>query len=242
MCSGMGYTQSFVLQHTNNPLTPTLQTLTIELNCLNTFVKLLRSGVKVKLDDFCKESGWSKADVSRKLGVSRAAVSQWDEVPVKWARVLEGCKGVEPGKPDFVDTAVQMGKAGVKDLVAEGLLEDRKEENVPLPFRVVRRRWKIDGDKVWFLGDLFGHGSEWDFEYSAAKILHIRRLLKHGDVASVASELSGLGGFIDGKWVPAHPAKMVQDVKNNVVCPRIVDEVEGPGHSIAVGVNPWEVE
>ncbi len=194
----------------------------------------------MKLDTFCKESGWSKADVSRKLGVSRQAVGQWDEVPEKWAKVLEGCMGMDPGAPDFVDTALAMGKAGVKDLVAEGLLDDGGEISSGL--KVVRRRWRVEGDRVCFLGEWYGHGSEWDFEYSPAKINHIRRLLKHGTVRSVTEELSGLGGFIDGKWVPAHPERMVRDVKDNVVCPRIVDEVEGPGRSLVVAVDPWGVE
>ena len=81
----------------------------------------------MKLDTFCIESGWSKSDVARKLGVSRSAVSQWDEVPAKWVKVLEGCKDESPTAPDFIDTALAMKKAGVKDLVAEGLLEDRQD-------------------------------------------------------------------------------------------------------------------
>jgi len=50
----------------------------------------------MKLVDFLEQSGWSKADVARRLGLSRAAVSGWDEVPEKWEPTLHAAKLEKP--------------------------------------------------------------------------------------------------------------------------------------------------
>ena len=42
----------------------------------------------MELSEFLEASGWSKAQVSRHVGVSKAAVGQWKEVPEKYLEDL----------------------------------------------------------------------------------------------------------------------------------------------------------
>jgi hypothetical protein len=56
----------------------------------------------VKLIDFLEDSGWSKAELSRKIGVSRQGIGQWDDIPEKWVSVLEGILDSSEGAPNPV--------------------------------------------------------------------------------------------------------------------------------------------
>ncbi len=44
----------------------------------------------MKFAHFLETSGWTKADVARQLGLSRGALTSWDDIPEKWVSVLEG--------------------------------------------------------------------------------------------------------------------------------------------------------
>ena len=35
----------------------------------------------MKIDEFLIESGWTKSEIAQKLGISKAAVSKWTEIP-----------------------------------------------------------------------------------------------------------------------------------------------------------------
>ena len=41
------------------------------------------------LDEFLVDSGWTKAEVARRLSISEAAVSQWTEIPKLRLATLE---------------------------------------------------------------------------------------------------------------------------------------------------------
>lgn len=197
----------------------------------------------MQLSQFLEESGWSRSDISRKLGLNKSAISHWgDEVPEKWVPVLEGClrHNVGAETPEFIQIAKDMQAAGVRDLVAEGVLRDPAEDEQ----KVAYRRWHIEGDKVFFNGSWFGHGSKWDFEYSPAKIRYIRRLIKESGVKGTVQTLEGLGSVQDGTFIPAHPREMVEDVNHDRVCPVIVDEMESRfegGATVARRVDPWQL-
>ena len=78
--------------------------------------------------------------------------------------------------------------------------------------------WLVHKDRLYWQGSTFGHGSEWDYSYSAHKIFFIRQLLKDlGSVQAVSEWVSPVqfgSGFI-------------QAVKDDVVCPMVTDMVEG---------------
>ena len=42
----------------------------------------------MKLDDYLKDTGTSKAELSRLLGVTRGAIQKWDNIPARWMTVL----------------------------------------------------------------------------------------------------------------------------------------------------------
>ena len=42
----------------------------------------------MKLDFFLKESGWSRSDIARALGLTRGALTKWDDVPERWESLL----------------------------------------------------------------------------------------------------------------------------------------------------------
>ena len=73
----------------------------------------------MKIDEFILDSGWSKSEIAQKLGISKAAVSKWDEIPVLQLETLRILLG-RTEKSDFVETAEAMEKANIPDLVAEG--------------------------------------------------------------------------------------------------------------------------
>ena len=64
---------------------------------------------------------------------------------------------------------------------------------------------------------MFGHGSDWDYSYSPAKISYIRRLIKQmGSVAAVFD------------WVQPvqFDRSFIQAVADNTVCPIVVNMVD----------------
>jgi len=57
----------------------------------------------MRLDDFLDKSGWSKAAVARRLGISRAALTGWDgEIPDKHAVKLSAVLLAEEPEPKIV--------------------------------------------------------------------------------------------------------------------------------------------
>lgn len=66
----------------------------------------------MQLVEFLESSGWSKAELSRKIGVSKQAIGQWDDIPVKWEVVLRGFleSGEIPPEPEgkFIPTDLEL--------------------------------------------------------------------------------------------------------------------------------------
>ena len=99
---------------------------------------------------------------------------------------------------------------------------------------VLKGGWTIHKGQLYWQGGVFGHGSEWDYSYSPAKIYHIRRLLNQmGSVAAVAD------------WVKPvqFDRSFIQAVKDNAVCPIVVDMVDASidgGKRIPSRVYPFE--
>ena len=56
----------------------------------------------MKFAHFLETSGWTKADVARKLGLSRGALTSWDDIPEKWVMVLEGVLSGTESPPEVV--------------------------------------------------------------------------------------------------------------------------------------------
>ena len=56
------------------------------------------------LDEFLVDSGWTKAEVARRLSISEAAVSQWTEIPKLRLATLEIMLG-RTEKSESVETA-----------------------------------------------------------------------------------------------------------------------------------------
>jgi len=80
--------------------------------------------------------------------------------------------------------------------------------------KVLDGGWAVHKGRLYWQGSTFGHGSEWDYNYSPAKIFHIRRLLEElGSVQAV------------WEWVQpiAFERDFIQAVKDDVVCPIVVD-------------------
>jgi transcriptional regulator with XRE-family HTH domain len=175
-------------------------------------------GLTMKLDNFLKGSGWTRADLSRKLGISKPAISKWDEVPLKWVSVLEGILVNEV------------------DLVLPPF-SDEVEELAIVPLRhVVFRGWRIKGEKVYWQRRWWGRGSERDFEFSAATLVHIRKYIKVHGLSGAVQILSTGGADFN--------SELLREVRDNVVCPVIVDELEprfAGGASVPFRCNPWKV-
>ncbi len=53
----------------------------------------------MKLAHFLEASGWTKAAVARKLGISDPAVSKWDEIPAKHEWILQAVLENEEAEP-----------------------------------------------------------------------------------------------------------------------------------------------
>jgi hypothetical protein len=135
----------------------------------------------------------TRADLAKKLGVSRAAVYKWDEIPDKWEKVLMG----------EIEEPVNLDKVSEEDA------------SIP-PVGVASRDWRVEGEKIHWQGEVFGHGSEWDYNYSASKIGHIRGLLERM-------------GSVDAVYNWIQPVQFGKDfivaVSKDLVCPIIVDMV-----------------
>jgi len=56
----------------------------------------------MKLVDFLEESGWSRSDVARKLGLTRGALTKWDEIPERWEDVLSTILSSDEVPPKIV--------------------------------------------------------------------------------------------------------------------------------------------
>ena len=85
--------------------------------------------------------------------------------------------------------------------------------------QVLKGGWAVHKDRLYWQGSTFGHGSDWDYNYSPAKIFHIRGLLKM---------LGSVSAVVD--WV--HPVQFerefIQAVKDDNVCPKVVDNESKP--------------
>ena len=49
------------------------------------------------LDDYLSETGKTKAGLAKELGVSKPAISKWEEIPEKWMVVLFPNENKKPG-------------------------------------------------------------------------------------------------------------------------------------------------
>lgn len=152
-----------------------------------------RVGLTMLLSDYLAVEITTKAELSRRLGVSKVAVSKWVEIPEKHLKVLMG----------EIEEPVNLDKVS-------------KEDASCPPVGVASRDWRVEGEKIHWQGDVFGHGSEWDYNYSASKILHIRELLRQ--MGSVDAVFNWLQPVQFGK-------DFIDAVKKDLVCPIIVDMV-----------------
>jgi hypothetical protein len=140
----------------------------------------------MKMADYIAKRGWTQKDLADRLGVSKALVGRWDDIPEKFW--------------------------------------DKLKVDVP------GRAWWVEGDRLHFRGSSYGHGSQWDGEYSAAKIDHIRSVLK---------QVGSVQGAIDWVHPVTFPSGFIQDVQKDMVCPKVVDMVVNErGNEIPVVVVP----
>ena len=49
----------------------------------------------MKLNDYLRTTGFTKASLARALGISKAAISKWDDIPEKWVNLLDGLTAPE---------------------------------------------------------------------------------------------------------------------------------------------------
>jgi len=162
----------------------------------------------MKLSDYLSSEGISKSELAKRLGVSRGAVSQWVDIPEGHMKALN-----ESREPEDAEI----------------------EESVPAPegWEFLSRNWRIKGEKLIWQGGIFGHGSDWDYNYSPARIFQIRRLLK--DLGSVAAVLEFSGAV-------QMDAGLLNDIQKDIVCPIVVDmmkvRIEG-GRPVPKRVYPF---
>ena len=145
------------------------------------------------LSEYLESEKTTRAELSRRLGVSKAAISKWEEIPENHLKILMG----------EIEEPVNLSEV------------DEKDASCP-PIGVSARNWKIVDGKLHWQGSVFGHGSEWDYNYSPAKIIHIRELLKQmGSVEAVYN------------WIqPVQFDKdFIEAVSKDLVCPIVVDMV-----------------
>ena len=94
----------------------------------------------------------------------------------------------------------------------------------------------MKGEKVYGCNRWWGRGSDQDFDFSAATLVHIRKYIKaHGTNGAV--QILSAGGADFG-------ADLIRDVNRNEICPIIVDEIEARffgGASIPFQCSPWHV-
>jgi len=223
----------------------------------------------MKIDEFILDSGWSKSEIAQKLGISKAAVSKWDEIPVLQLETLRILLG-RTEKPDFVETAEAMEAADIPDMVADGRLEDnesaitfdtatgewgviRRIDQTPVELRkIVKREWKLKGEKVYWQQKWWGHGSDYDFQYSASQLRRWGKALKQSTNQELFNRTQFRRDNVSGN-VPGidctpdqNTAQMLaifSDVRSNTICPIVVDEIENRwvnGKPMSLRVNPWE--
>ena len=151
----------------------------------------------MKLSDYLESEGISAAELSRRLGISKAAISKWDEIPEKWLSVILNAQdlseAIDKKYPD---------KTEEKPKGSKGVIHGKSKHGLP---------YSVKGNKVTWLGSEFGHGSEWDENYSADKILHIRKLLQN------TGSIEGVFEFCGGMFEKS----LIIDVSKNNVLPRI---------------------
>lgn len=158
-----------------------------------------------------KRVGLTKQDLADRLGVTyRTVLRMGDEISEEVRIILSGTLSA----PD-------------EELPEE--LDEPVEFSVVLSRRVMFRGWSVSGEKVSWQGQEWGRGSEWDFEYSAAKLLQVQRMFNKSE--------SGLSDAA------------ITDLENGNICPIIVDEIESAhidvtGHrlrNVPFRCNPWLV-
>jgi len=214
------------------------------------------------IDEFLTESGWTKSEIAQKLGISKAAVSKWTEIPELQLKTLMILLGRNE-KPDFVKEA--MHDADMPDLV--GKLEDyvepeissdgliRSIDETPQELRkVLKREWKIKKEKVYWQRKWWGRGSKYDFQYSANQLKRWAKALGRMSNQEVQSHMQADRSIVSG-LIPridctpeqnnAQIMEIFSDIKKNVICPVIVDQIENRwinGKPMSLRVNPWERE
>ena len=109
-------------------------------------------------------TGLTRAELARKLGISKQAASKWVDVPAKWVPVIHAMVAGESSVAHQIEVA------------------ERSVEDVP---SWVKNEPKRKPKKRRFKG--YGSGSKYDGVYSRMKIDHIRNLLEErgGDVDAV---------------------------------------------------------
>jgi len=158
-----------------------------------------------------KKVGLTKQDLADRLGVNyRTVLRMGDEVSAEVSQLLAGVLSAPDDElPEELDEPVELSSV--------------------LSRRVMSRGWKLLGEKVRWLGSDWGHGSEWDFEFSAAKLSQVERMVNPRE--------SGLSD------------EAISDLKKGILCPIIVDEIESKyvnseGYrlrNVPFRCNPWRV-
>ena len=150
----------------------------------------------MKLEDYLNEMNCTKADLGKRLGVSKALVGRWDEIPEKYQKILD-------------------------------------EE---LPDDIHHRDWWVRGERLYWQVDSrgpirdYGHGSEYDYDFSMAKIDFIRRLIK---------QLGSPQAVIEWVKPVEFPNEFILDVHKDCVCPNVVDMRKGEGRAVPTRVFPF---
>jgi len=167
------------------------------------------------LKDELKRFGVSQGRLAEALGKSRATINRMRDEEAS----------------EEVLSALRILAELPEKLASGGAIE--VEVNTPLYDYFKERAWDVRDGKLHWLGMSFGHGSEYDYEYSPAKIEFVRGLLKqHGSVAAAFGWLQPV----------EFPRVFVEDVSKGKVCPCVVDmkppKLEG-GRPIPVRVFPF---
>lgn len=173
------------------------------------------------LKDELRKVGLSKQELANKLGVSYRTILRMD---------------------DDVSEEVEVLLSGLlSSPVSDDVYEEQeiKEEVEPLSVvpirRVVVRNWKVKGEKVFWQRRWWGRGFR-DFEFSAATLVHLGKHVKSHGVGGAAQILSAGGADFD--------SELLRAVRDNSICPIIVDEIEprfAGGASVPFSCDPWVV-
>ena len=166
-------------------------------------------GLKAELE----RAGLTKVELAKFLSVSRQTVMRMgDEVTPEVEKVLSTLITID--NPSYAKYLEDHPEYNVQhsNKVAIGVdLADEKDESIIVGKPKDGLMWSVRGDKVTWLGSEFGHGSEWDYNYSAAKIFHIRRLLEQ--IGTIQGVMDFCNGIFENSFI--------QDVSKNCVCPNI---------------------